>query len=111
MTMRGALSSMRYASSLTHSALNESLKQPQFSHAQGLMHEREDPARNGIFLNEKATIDFYRSRQGWTEAMVRDQILNVYNTTDIVTFSQPDTTSIMQYPVPAELSFTGRPIP
>jgi hypothetical protein len=111
MSKRGARSSMRYASSLTHSLLEESLKWPQFGHALGLMHEHQSPARNMIYLNEKTTIDFYRRNQHWTEAMVRSQILNVYNTADIGRFSQPDTASIMQYPVPAELSFTGEPIP
>jgi hypothetical protein len=75
------------------------------------MHEHQSPARNMIFLNERTAIDFYCSRQGWTEDMVKEQILNVYNTADIGAFSQPDTASIMQYPVPAELSFTGEPIP
>ena len=35
--------------------------------------------------------------QGWTEADVRQQVLNVYNDSEVSSFSAVDLTSIMMY--------------
>jgi hypothetical protein len=62
-------------------------------------------------LDENAAMAFYRDRQGWSEDMIQEQIINVYNTQDLSAYSSVDVTSIMQYPLPSELSGHDYPIP
>lgn len=80
----------------------------QFGHALGLMHEHQSPARSGIFLDEAAAIEFYSMSQGWTEKQVRTQVLNVYNKQDVGQYSSFDRSSIMEYPIPSQLSQDGQ---
>jgi hypothetical protein len=75
------------------------------------MHKHQSPMRSGVFLDEAATIEFYGSHQGWTLKMVKEQILNVYNKKDVSKYLTYDKSSIMQYPVPKELTRDGKNIP
>lgn len=74
-------------------------------HALGLQHEHQSP-NAGIPWNVPATLSYYMNTQGWTEQQVRQQVINKsreshYRATAF------DSTSIMQYPVPAELTTNG----
>lgn len=44
-----------------------------------------------------AVYDFYTKSQGWSRALVKQEILDVYNAGDISNYSQFDSTSIMMY--------------
>ncbi|KAF9461763.1 hypothetical protein BDZ94DRAFT_1167173, partial [Collybia nuda] len=68
----------------------------EFGHVLGLMHEHESPARSGIIrLKEKEIIQYYSKNQGWDEATVRAQVLDVYSKDSVSNYSQFDPTSIM----------------
>lgn len=74
-------------------------------HALGLQHEHQSPVSD-IPWNVPATLHYYMTTQGWTETQVRQQVINKakeshYRATAF------DSTSIMQYPVPAELTTNG----
>ncbi|KIJ93251.1 hypothetical protein K443DRAFT_125661, partial [Laccaria amethystina LaAM-08-1] len=77
----------------------------EFGHTLGLMHEHQSPVRDGtITLKESAVIEFYKKTQGWTEQEVRQQILSVYNVSDVSNFSTLDVKSIMMYFMPAAMN-------
>lgn len=44
-----------------------------------------------------AVVELYTSSQGWTKDEVKNQILSVYNTSDIRNYSEVDLTSIMMF--------------
>lgn len=89
----------------------------EFGHAIGLLHEHQSPLRSDkITLKEdgscrtsslsfflisqsffEAVIEFYTTGQGWTEQEVKDQIIRVYNKSEISNFSEVDLTSIMMF--------------
>ena len=89
----------------------------EFGHAIGLLHEHQSPLRSDkITLKEdgscrtlslsfflisqsffEAVIEFYTTGQGWTEQKVKDQIIRVYNKSEISNFSEVDLTSIMMF--------------
>lgn len=63
-------------------------------------------------MREVATIEYYEhSGLNWSADMVRQQILSVYNTKEISSFSQLDTKSIMHYPMPKEVTGLKDDIP
>ncbi|KAF9461762.1 hypothetical protein BDZ94DRAFT_1167159, partial [Collybia nuda] len=68
----------------------------EFGHVLGLMHEHESPARSGVLrLKEREIIQYYTETQGWDEATVRKQVLDVYSKESVSNYSQFDPTSIM----------------
>ncbi|KIM38832.1 hypothetical protein M413DRAFT_29778 [Hebeloma cylindrosporum] len=80
----------------------------EFGHALGLLHEHQSPLRGDkITLKENAVIDFYTSSQGWSKQEVEDQIIRVFNTSEISNFSEVDLTSIMMYFMPPEMNEQG----
>ncbi|KAF9459398.1 hypothetical protein BDZ94DRAFT_1019866 [Collybia nuda] len=80
----------------------------EFGHVLGLMHEHESPARSGIIrLKEREIIQYYSEKQGWDEATVRSQILDVYTKDSVSNYSQFDPTSIMMYFMPGSMNEGG----
>ncbi|KIM38820.1 hypothetical protein M413DRAFT_75568 [Hebeloma cylindrosporum] len=80
----------------------------EFGHALGLLHEHQSPLRGDkITLKESAVIDFYTTDQGWSKQEVEDQIIRVFNTSEISNFSEVDLTSIMMYFMPPEMNEQG----
>lgn len=68
----------------------------EFGHLLGLMHEHESPARSGTLrLKEAEIIQYYSKTQGWDEATIRKQILDVYSKESVSSYTQFDPTSIM----------------
>ncbi|KAI0060344.1 hypothetical protein BV25DRAFT_1888300 [Artomyces pyxidatus] len=86
----------------------------EFGHALGLLHEHQSPARGGggAMLDERRTIMYYKESQlGWDDAMIREQIINVYADKEVSNFSELDTTSIMHYPMPRQVTGLSYDIP
>lgn len=73
----------------------------EFGHALGCIHEHQHPA-NGIPWNRQKAYAFYAKSQGWTKEDVDIQVFKKYSRA-FTRSSQFDPTSIMMYPVPAEL--------
>ncbi|KAG6844314.1 hypothetical protein H0H87_007843 [Tephrocybe sp. NHM501043] len=78
----------------------------EWGHALGLMHEHQSPARGGkITLNPTEVYSYYRATQGWSDALIKSQILDVFNTENVSNYSQLDITSIMMYFMPARINY------
>lgn len=73
-------------------------------HVLGLIHEHQSPG-SGIHWNREAVVRYYRA-QGWSRAMVEQNIFRTYSH-DQTNFTRFDPTSIMEYPIPAELTLDG----
>ncbi|KAG5635238.1 hypothetical protein H0H81_011954 [Sphagnurus paluster] len=70
----------------------------EWGHALGMMHEHQSPARGGTLTLKTDTVyAYYRATQGWSNDMVKSQIIDVYNLNNVSNFSKLDTTSIMMY--------------
>ncbi|KAH8099648.1 hypothetical protein BXZ70DRAFT_240518 [Cristinia sonorae] len=77
----------------------------EFGHALGLLHEHQSPARGGtLTLDEEAVYEFYELNQGWSRAMVKEQIIDVYSRDNVSNYSQVDLNSIMMYFMPPEMN-------
>lgn len=74
----------------------------EFGHALGLMHEHQHPMNN-IPWNKSAAYAFYQKTQGWSRKEVDDNVLNK-NTWESSQHTDFDAKSIMEYPVPQELT-------
>ena len=74
----------------------------EFGHAFGCIHEHSHPEA-GIPWNESKVFAYYRATNGWDEAKTRHNVLARYSA-DKTNFSEYDSTSIMQYSVPNELT-------
>jgi len=73
----------------------------EFGHALGCIHEHQHP-ENGIPWNREKAYAYY-AQQGWTRAEIDTQVFQRYSTT-VTQFSQCDSTSIMMYPIPQEIT-------
>jgi hypothetical protein len=89
----------------------------EFGHTLGMVHEHQPTLRGEkITLREEgslilgfydhififlfsfiAVVELYTSSQGWTKNEVENQILSVYNTSDISNYTEVDLTSIMMF--------------
>jgi len=74
----------------------------EFGHAFGCIHEHSHPEA-GIPWDEQKVFAYYRITNGWDEAKTRHNVLARY-AADKTNFSTYDSTSIMQYSVPNELT-------
>ncbi|KAF9530520.1 hypothetical protein CPB83DRAFT_882060 [Crepidotus variabilis] len=84
----------------------------EFGHALGLMHEHQSPTRGEkITLKEDAVIEFYMRTQQWSKEDVEDQIIRVYNASEVSNYSEFDETSIMMYFMPAAMNEQHHKIP
>ncbi|KAF5242674.1 hypothetical protein FANTH_8583 [Fusarium anthophilum] len=84
----------------------------EFGHALGLLHEHQSPAHGGKAVKDvEAALELYKRTQGWTTQQIYDQVINVYNKSDVSNYSQVDIHSIMHYPQPKELTGLKEDIP
>jgi hypothetical protein len=74
----------------------------EFGHAIGCIHEQASPAAK-IPWDEQKVYEWYRQYQGWDEETTYNNVLRRYSEHD-VRFTAHDPESIMQYPVPEELT-------
>lgn len=74
----------------------------EFGHAIGCVHEQASPAI-AIPWDEKKVYDYYRRWQGWDDEKIYQNVLFRYSRQE-TRFTQHDPKSIMQYPVPNELT-------
>ncbi|KAH7347590.1 hypothetical protein B0T11DRAFT_142840 [Plectosphaerella cucumerina] len=81
----------------------------EFGHALGCHHEHQSPAA-GIPWNEAAVLEYYKRTNGWDDATIRRSLLEKYPA-DETQFSFFDTSSIMIYAFPAELTLDGSSVP
>ncbi|MDQ3978261.1 MAG: M12 family metallopeptidase [Actinomycetota bacterium] len=75
----------------------------EFGHALGMIHEHQNPAAGGKIPWDRERVYAYYARQGWSRSDVDHNLFAVYDA-DATNFSTYDPTSIMQYPVPDELT-------
>jgi hypothetical protein len=75
----------------------------EFGHALGMIHEHQNPTAAGRIPWDRPKVYEYYARQGWSRRDVDENIFEVYaeDTTNFTTF---DPASIMEYPVPDELT-------
>jgi hypothetical protein len=74
----------------------------EFGHAIGCIHEQASPAVK-IPWDEQKVYEFYRRWQGWDDQKIYNNVLRRYSE-DEARFTEHDPKSIMQYPVPEELT-------
>lgn len=77
----------------------------EFGHAIGCIHEQSSPGA-AIPWNEAAVYKYFREWQGWDDATTYHNVLLRYTASE-TRFTSHDPTSIMQYPVPKELTLNG----
>ena len=108
-----ATMNLAWLDKLSHLTANErAVILHEFGHALGLLHEHESPAhRNGAFQNIDRAFELFKGTQGWTREQIYEQVINVYNNSDVSNYSQVDIHSIMHYPQPKELTGLDEDIP
>jgi hypothetical protein len=77
----------------------------EFGHALGLLHEHQNPA-GGISWNEPAVYAYYRRTQGWSNDKTYQNVIAKYRENE-TNHTAYDPQSIMQYPIPKELTLNG----
>jgi hypothetical protein len=75
----------------------------EFGHALGCVHEQASPPAS-IPWDKAKVYAWYKSRIGWDKATVDHNVLKRYGKSEVVFTEQHDPESIMQYPVPNELT-------
>lgn len=75
-------------------------------HALGFNHEHQHP-RNKIPWNREAVFQFYGQTQGWSRAEIEAQVLRRGSALNFFG-TEPDLTSIMQYPIARQLVTDAR---
>ncbi|KAF9523779.1 hypothetical protein CPB83DRAFT_839436 [Crepidotus variabilis] len=84
----------------------------EFGHAIGLMHEHQSPAQEGeIRLDEDAVIEYYTNAQHRSAEEVKEQVIRIYNESQINNHSKYNANSIMMYFMPAEMNVEHKTIP
>ncbi len=81
----------------------------EFGHALGCIHEQASPAAQ-IPWDDAKVYAFYREWQGWDQRTTYENVLRRYTAAEL-RFTAHDPRSIMQYPVPAELTLGGFSVP
>jgi hypothetical protein len=74
----------------------------EFGHALGLGHEHENPSAK-IPWNEAAVIAYYKKTQNWSEKETRENVMKKYSEAE-TSHTRYDRDSIMEYPIPKELT-------
>ncbi len=77
----------------------------EFGHALGLLHEHQHPEAD-IPWNRPAVYEYYKRTQGWDEAKVNQSVFEKYSETE-TNHTEYDPQSIMEYPIPKELTLNG----
>jgi hypothetical protein len=75
----------------------------EFGHALGMIHEHQNPEAVGRIPWDKPKVYAYYARQGWSQQDVDENIFDVYDRDD-TNFTSFDSSSIMQYAVPDDLT-------
>ncbi|MEM7533227.1 MAG: Tolloid-like protein 1 [Chloroflexota bacterium] len=75
----------------------------EFGHAIGCVHEQSSPSVR-IPWNHEAVYRYYERTNGWSRAQVANNVFRRYNLLEVRATSQHDPLSIMQYPIPNELT-------
>jgi len=75
----------------------------EFGHALGCIHEHQSPSAGAIPWDIPKVYKYYKETQGWDKEEVDAQVLGRYSKT-ITNFTEFDRNSIMEYPVPNELT-------
>jgi Pregnancy-associated plasma protein-A len=81
----------------------------EFGHALGLTHEHQSPAA-GIQWDKDKTYQYFMETNGWDKANVDRDVFAV-SATNSTNYSQFDSTSIMAYFIPANLTLNNQGIP
>ena len=74
----------------------------EFGHALGCIHEHQSPSA-GILWNKPVVYEYYEQEYKWEKAKVDKNIFQAYDK-NITQFSSFDETSIMNYPIPVQLT-------
>jgi len=83
----------------------------QFGHVLGLVHEHPDPTKKGgCLLDTAATYELYSKSLGIPEDHIKSKVLDIYNAGPISNYPRVDTSSIMRFPIPAQLQSEGKDI-
>jgi hypothetical protein len=61
-------------------------------------------------IDEKKAIAYFGSTQGWSPAMVRQQVLTPIEESSLLGTAQTDANSIMCYQIPGTITVSGKPI-
>jgi astacin (peptidase family M12A) len=77
----------------------------EFGHALGLLHEHQNPAA-GIPWNEEAVYEYYKQTQHWDRQKIKANVLDKYSEAES-NHGKYDPNSIMEYPIPPELTTNG----
>lgn len=77
----------------------------EFGHALGLLHEHQHPEAD-IPWNRPAVYEYYKQTQGWDEAKVNQSVFDKYSEAE-TNHTEYDPQSIMEYPIPKELTLNG----
>jgi serralysin len=77
----------------------------EFGHALGLLHEHQHPDAD-IPWNRPAVYEYYKQTQGWDEAKVNQSVFDKYSEAE-TNHTEYDPQSIMEYPIPKELTLNG----
>jgi hypothetical protein len=77
----------------------------EFGHALGLLHEHQNPA-GSIPWNVEAVYSYYRETQGWDQQKTYNNVIRKYNEEE-TNHTRYDSRSIMEYPIPEELTLNG----
>lgn len=88
---------------------NQSVVLHEFGHAIGLVHEHNSPGAGGPQFKTAETLQYFRQTQGWTDAEIRNNVLNRYQQNELLRFTNFDEFSIMLYAFPGELIVGGKP--
>ncbi|KAJ7788900.1 hypothetical protein B0H14DRAFT_3892182 [Mycena olivaceomarginata] len=84
----------------------------ELGHTLGVMHEHQSPARNEyLHLKVLPVYRYYRPLLGYNDRLVKSQVIDVYNSEQIMNMSHLDLHSIMMYFMPAELNEEGIEVP
>jgi hypothetical protein len=80
----------------------------EFGHMLGCIHEHQHPS-TAIDWDKPAVYAYYAER-GWDKAKVDRNVFDLYSSAMTNSTARPDPTSIMMYPIPAELLRSGQPV-
>lgn len=75
----------------------------EFGHALGCIHEHQSPSAR-IPWDEDAVYRYYRDHHGWPREQVKHNVIDRYASSLLRFSERHDPLSIMQYPVPRELT-------
>jgi hypothetical protein len=81
----------------------------EFGHTLGLVHEHQRP-ESPLDWNEAETIDYFARTYGWNRDAVRAWVFGQYPHADVLAGAY-DSLSVMHYPLPGALTYSGRGAP